>query len=60
MTKVVRDGTGLLLVVVALAALYWGVADLREHDYLSSALLLATGLAVLRGGVELLRPTVGE
>lgn len=60
MGRALRDGTGLLLTVTALAALFYGVAQLREHDYIASALLLITGLAVLRGGVELLRPTVGE
>ncbi len=60
MGRVLRDGSGLLLVVVALAALFWGVVQLRSHDYLASMLLLLTGLAVLRAGVELLRPTVGE
>ncbi len=60
MAGVVRDGAGLLLVGAALVALGFGVAELREHDYLASALLLVTGLAVLRAAVELLRPTVGE
>lgn len=60
MTKVVRDGTGLLLVVLAIAGLYWGVTELREHDYLAAVLALIASLAVLRAGVELLRPTVGE
>ena len=60
MSRWVRDGTGLVLVLIALAALYWGIAQLRDHDYLASVLALLTGLAVLRAGVELLRPTVGE
>ncbi|MBX3275337.1 MAG: hypothetical protein KF729_34040 [Sandaracinaceae bacterium] len=60
MARVVRDGAGLLFVVVALAALGGGVAELRDHDYLAAGLLLLTGLAVLRAAVELLRPTVGE
>ncbi len=60
MGRWIRDGTGLTLVVLALAALFWGIAQLREHDYLASILALLTGLAVLRAGVELLRPTVGE
>jgi hypothetical protein len=60
MGRVLRDGSGLLLVLVALATLFGGVAQLRDHDYLASMLLLLTGLAVLRAGVELLRPTVGE
>ncbi|MCB9591807.1 MAG: hypothetical protein H6719_03650 [Sandaracinaceae bacterium] len=60
MARVVRDGSGLLFTVAALAALGWGVVELRDHDYLSAALLLLTGVAVLRAAVELLRPTVGE
>ena len=60
MGRALRDGTGLLLTVTALGSLFYGVVQLREHDYIASALLLTTGLAVLRAGVELLRPTVGE
>jgi len=60
MTRVVRDGAGLLLVGVALVSLFFGVGELRQHDYLASAMLLIVGLAVLRAAVELLRPTVGE
>lgn len=60
MARALRDGTGLVLVVAALAALFSGVVSLRDHDYLASMLLLLTGLAVLRAGVELLRPSVGE
>jgi hypothetical protein len=60
MGRAVRDGSGLVLVIVALAALFWGVVELGAHDYLAAMLLLLTGLAVLRAGVELLRPTVGE
>ena len=60
MIRWVRDGTGLGLVVLALGTLYWGIAELRGRDYLAALLALLTGLAVLRAGVELLRPTVGE
>ncbi|HJL16763.1 MAG TPA: hypothetical protein RMH99_13960 [Sandaracinaceae bacterium LLY-WYZ-13_1] len=60
MGRIVRDGSGLVLVLAALAALFFGVSQLREHDYLAAALMLLTGLAVLRAGVELLRPTIGE
>jgi len=60
MRRVLRDGSGLLLVVLAIAALFGGIVELGAHDYLAAALLLFTGLAVLRAGVELLRPTVGE
>jgi hypothetical protein len=60
MGRAVRDGSGLVLIIVALAALFWGVVELGDHDYLAAMLLLLTGLAVLRAGVELLRATVGE
>lgn len=56
----IRDGSGLMLVIAALGAIGYGIAQLRDHDYLASTLVLLTGLAVLRAGVELLRPTVGE
>ncbi|MEQ8453665.1 MAG: hypothetical protein RID81_12010 [Sandaracinaceae bacterium] len=49
-----------MAVACGLGALGYGVVILREHDYLSAILVLVTGLAVLRAGVELLRPTVGE
>ncbi len=60
MARVIRDGSGLLFAVLALAALGAGVVELRDHDYLAAALLLVTGIGVLRAAVELLRPTVGE
>jgi hypothetical protein len=60
MARWLRDGIGAVLVFAALAALTHGVGQLRDHDYLASVLLLATGLSVLWAGVELLRFTVGE
>lgn len=60
MARALRDGSGVLLVLAALGTLFYGVTRLRDHDYLAAALLLLTGLAVLRAGVEILRPTVGE
>ena len=60
MGRAVRDGTGLVLTIAAIAALFWGIVQLHDHDYLAAMLMLLTGLAVMRAGVELLRPTVGE
>lgn len=60
MARVIRDGSGLLFAILALLALGAGVVELRDHDYLAAALLLVTGISVLRAAVELLRPTVGE
>lgn len=55
-----RDGSGALLIGAAIAVLFWGVLQLRAHDYVAAILLVIAGLAVLRAGVELLRPTLGE
>ena len=60
MGRIVRDGAGLLLVLVALGALYLGVTELRDGDYLAATLVLLSGFGVLRAGVELLRPSIGE
>lgn len=60
MGRIVRDGSGALLVAAALGLLFWAVMQLRGHDYLAAVLLIVTGLSVLRAGVELLRPTLGE
>jgi hypothetical protein len=60
MGRALRDVSGLVLTALSLAALGWGIVQLHGRDYLAAALMLLTGLAVLRAGVELLRPTVGE
>lgn len=60
MGRIVRDGSGALLVAAALGLLFWAVMQLRGRDYLAAVLLIVTGLSVLRAGVELLRPTLGE
>lgn len=60
MRRVVRDGSGGLLVLAALGVLFYGVVELRAHDYVSAIILVVTGLCVLGAGVELLRPSVGE
>jgi len=43
-----------------MGVLFWAVVQLRGHDYVAAVLLIVTGLSVLRAGVELLRPTMGE
>jgi hypothetical protein len=58
--SIVRDGTGSLLVVVALGGLFFAVRQLADHDYVAAILLSLTGLSLLWAGVELLRPTIGE
>lgn len=60
MGRTLRDGSGALLVGLAMAALVFGVVQLRAHDYLAAVLSVIVALSVLRAGVELLRPTLGE
>ncbi|MEM9194022.1 MAG: hypothetical protein AAGF12_32905 [Myxococcota bacterium] len=55
-----RDGSGIALIAVSLGVLIFAIWTLREHDYVAAILLVLTGLSLLRAGVELLRPTVGE
>ena len=44
----------------AFAALFYGVMLLRNRDYLACIILVLTGLSLMRAGVELLRPSIGE
>ncbi len=60
MGRVLRDGTGLLLVALAMGLLFVAVRTLLDHDYLAAMLLITSGLSVMRAGVEILRPTLGE
>ena len=60
MPSVLRDGTGILLVLISVGVLAYGVAELRSRDHVGAILLVVTGVSLLRAGVELLRPTVGE
>jgi hypothetical protein len=43
-----------------MAILTHAVFTLAEHDYVAASLLVFAGLSLLRAGVELLRPSVGE
>lgn len=60
MKRVLRDGTGALLVLASLGVVFYAVHMLREHDYVSAIVLTVVGLSLLGAGVELLRATVGE
>jgi hypothetical protein len=60
MSRTLRDGAGALLVLSALVTLFFSVTELRGHDYVAALLLVVVGLALVRAGVELLRPAVGE
>lgn len=58
--RVIRDATGAVLSLLSLAVLFYGVVELRGHDYVSAIVLVVTGLCLLGAGLEILRPTVGE
>jgi hypothetical protein len=60
MGRVLRDGSGTVLLASALATLFHAVTQLRGHDYLAAMVLSLIGWALLRAGVELLRPSLGE
>jgi hypothetical protein len=60
MGRGLREGSGTLLVIGALVALFHGVSLLRGRDYLACIILVLTGLSLMRAGVELRRPTIGE
>jgi hypothetical protein len=55
-----REGSGTVLVLAALAVLFYGVVQLRSRDYLACIILVLAGLSLMRAGVELLRPSIGE
>jgi hypothetical protein len=58
--KHLREGVGVSLVVAALVVLGLGIRHLRDQEYVGAVLLVTTGLALIRSGVELLRPSMGE
>jgi hypothetical protein len=58
--KHLREGVGLTLVLSALGLLALGIRHLRDQEYVGAVLLVTTGLALVRSGVELLRPSMGE
>jgi hypothetical protein len=60
MVRALRDGSGFLLLIGALAVLWVAITSLRLHDFLSAIVLVVVGLALLGASVELLRPSVGE
>ncbi len=59
MTKLraLLGAAGVLAGFALLAAAVW---KLSEPDYVAAFLLLLAGVAVVRGGAEILRPVVGE
>ncbi len=60
MAKWIREGSGGLLVLCSLGVLGLAIAHLRDQQYVSAVVLVTTGLSLLRAGVELLRPSIGE
>jgi hypothetical protein len=60
MGRSLREGSGTLLVVGALVVLYQAVSVLRGRDYLACIILVMVGLSLMRAGVELLRPSIGD
>lgn len=60
MARRLREGVGALLIVSALAVLWIAIRHLGNQEYVGAVLLVSTGLALVRSGVELLRPSMGE
>ena len=60
MGRGLRDGSGALLLLGALALLFYAVVLLRGRDYLACIILVLAGLSMMRAGVELLGPSTGE
>lgn len=60
MIKWIREGSGGLLVLSSLGVVGLSIAHLRDQEYVGALLLVTTGLSLLRAGVELLRPSIGE
>jgi len=58
--KHVRESAGALLIVAALFVLGTGVRHLRDQEFVGAVLLISVSLALVRSGVELLRPSMGE
>ena len=55
-----RTGAGLVLLSCALSLLFYAVVRMRQRDYLGCIVLSATGYALVRAGVEVLRSSTGE
>lgn len=60
MSRFVRDGSGVLLLLLGVGALWGTVLDVRAHDYVGAILWAFVGLALVRAAVALLRPSMGE
>jgi hypothetical protein len=60
MSRVIRDGSGVVLLFSAFGALWGTVLELRARDYVAAMLWATVGLALVRAAVALLRPSMGE
>jgi hypothetical protein len=60
MSKRLREGAGALLLMCALVVLAFAITHLRDQEYVGAVLMVTTGLSLLRAGVELMRPSMGE
>jgi hypothetical protein len=60
MSRYLREGCGALLLASALLTIGLGVRHLRDQEFVGAALLMLSGLMLVRGGIELLRPSMGE
>ena len=58
--RYLREGSGAVLVLASLGVLFVAIRHLRDQEYVGAILMVTTGLALLRAGVELLRPSMGE
>ena len=60
MERYLREGLGVIVVLAALATLGIGVRHLRDQEFVGAILLMMTATGLVRAGVELLRPSMGE
>lgn len=58
--KHLREGAGAVLILAALLVLGTGIRHLRDQEFVGALLLITVSLALVRSGVELLRPSMGE
>ncbi|MCG8558070.1 MAG: hypothetical protein MJD61_22700 [Proteobacteria bacterium] len=60
MRRVLREASGLVVLLAALSTLFYAIVQLRGREYIACFVLVLTGLSLLHAAVELLRPSVGE
>jgi 4-amino-4-deoxy-L-arabinose transferase-like glycosyltransferase len=60
MSRYLREGCAALLLLSALVLIGIGVQHLRDQEFVGAVLLALTGLTLVRAGVDLLRPSMGE